>query len=380
MPQAEPGLYLHLPFCLSRCHYCHFNSVVYDAPLEARYAAALLGEVRLGARAPEGARANSVYFGGGTPSLLPAERIAALVAACRERFQLSDDCEISLEANPGTLSAEKAALWRSSGVNRVSLGAQSFSDGELRAAGRAHTAAMTGASLELLRQSGFDNISLDLMLGLPHQTPGSWRRTLETAAASSGVGHMSLYMLDLDEECPLGAMAREGKVTLPDGDETADLYAASVDYLRACGFEQYEISNFSRPGFRSRHNLKYWRREPVLAFGAGACSFDGRRRWTNASGVEDYCRRIESGRSPETGAETVEGERALSETLFLSLRLTEGLDLDRLAASRGEPLPEAYAAAIDEFCARGWMERRGSHLRLTVPGMLLSNEIFQEFV
>jgi oxygen-independent coproporphyrinogen-3 oxidase len=379
MPQAELGLYLHLPFCLSRCRYCHFNSVVFDAPLEARYAAALLGEVKLGAGAPEGARANSVYFGGGTPSLLPAERIAALLDACRGRFRLSDTCEISLEANPGTLSAEKAALWRSWGVNRVSLGAQSFSDRELGAAGRAHTASMTLEALALLRASGFDNLSLDLMLGLPHQTPRSWRRTLE-AAASSGVAHLSLYMLDLDEECPLGAMVREGTVTLPDGDETADLYAESVEYLAGCGFEQYEISNFSRPGFRSRHNLKYWRREPVLAFGAGACSFDGRRRWTNESGVEEYCRRIESGDPPEVSGETIEGERALSETLFLSLRLTEGLDLARLAATRGVPLPEAYAAAIDEFCARGWIERQGSRVRLTVPGMLLSNEIFSEFL
>jgi oxygen-independent coproporphyrinogen-3 oxidase len=238
---------------------------------------------------------------------------------------------------------------------------------------------MTLEALALLRASGFDNLSLDLMLGLPHQTPRSWRRTLE-AAASSGVAHLSLYMLDLDEECPLGAMVREGTVTLPDGDETADLYAESVEYLAGCGFEQYEISNFSRPGFRSRHNLKYWRREPVLAFGAGACSFDGRRRWTNESGVEEYCRRIESGDPPEVSGETIEGERALSETLFLSLRLTEGLDLARLAATRGVPLPEAYAAAIDEFCARGWIERQGSRVRLTVPGMLLSNEIFSEFL
>jgi oxygen-independent coproporphyrinogen-3 oxidase len=379
MPQAQPGLYLHLPFCPSRCLYCHFNSVVYDAALEARYAAALLREVNRGAGAPEGAGAGSVYFGGGTPSLLPAGRIAALLDACRGRFRLSDDCEISLEANPGTLSEEKAALWRSSGVNRVSLGAQSFSDGELVAAGRAHTAAMTLEALALLRKSGFDNISLDLMLGLPQQTPRSWRRTLERAA-SSGVEHLSLYMLDLDEECLLGVMAREGKVTLPDGDETADLYAESVEYLRGCGFEQYEISNFSRPGRRSRHNLKYWRREPVLAFGAGACSFDGGRRRANASGLEDYCRRIESGRSPEVRSESVEGERALSETLFLSLRLTEGLDLDRLAAAMGAPLPEGYAAAIEEFRARGWIEREGSRVRLTVPGMLLSNEIFQAFV
>ncbi len=379
MPQAEFGLYFHLPFCLSRCRYCHFNSVVYDAPLEARYAAALLGEMNLGAGTPEGGRVNSVYFGGGTPSLLPARRIAVLVDACRGRFRFADDCEISLEANPGTLSAEKAALWRSAGVNRVSIGAQSFSDRELAAAGRAHTAAMTFEALALLRKSGLDNLSLDLMLGLPRQTRRSWRRTLE-AAAASGVAHLSLYMLDLDEECPLGTMVREGKVTLPDEDETADLYAESVEYLAGCGFEQYEISNFSRPGRRSRHNLKYWRREPVFAFGAGACSFDGRRRSMNESGVEEYCRRIESGQNPEAGGETVDDARALSETLFLSLRLTEGLDLDRLAAARGVPLPEAYVAAIDEFCAQGWIERRRSRVRLTVPGMLVANEIFQTFV
>ena len=153
-----------------------------------------------------------------------------------------------------------------------------------------------------------------------------------------------------------------------------------MEYLAGCGFEQYEISNFSRPGRRSRHNLKYWRREPVFAFGAGACSFDGRRRSMNERGVEEYCRRIESGQNPEAGGETVDDARALSETLFLSLRLTEGLDLDRLAAARGVPQPEAYVAAIDEFCAQGWIERRRSRVRLTVPGMLVANEIFQTFV
>ena len=325
---------------------------------------------------------DSIYFGGGTPGLVPTEHIADILDECRRIFPVSKDCEITLETNPGTVSPEKAAAYRAAGVNRVSLGAQSFSDAELRSVGRIHSAAQTADSLAALSGAGFDNISLDLMLGLPEQSAESWRETLR-AAMNFPVRHISVYMLELDEPSPFPAHTAEGKPFLPAEDLVVDLYAETIDYLGSRGLDQYEISNFARMGSASRHNMKYWRRIPVYGFGLGSHSFDGCSRYANVSEIEEYCRRVESGLSPVDRRSEVTERQALEETFFLGLRMTEGVDLRDIAADFKGAATGFLAEcenALEEFSSRGLLDVDPSRLRLTKKGMLLSNEVLECFV
>jgi len=257
------GIYIHVPFCQSKCNYCHFISMPFRKATADRYETAVFREMESFADSGGGDwEVNSIYFGGGTPSLLPAGQISALLDSCRRLLRISHDCEISLEANPGTLSTEKVAAFRKSGVNRISVGAQSFSDQELSTIGRLHSSEMISSSVSLLREGGFDNINLDLMIGLPGQTRETWRRNLQ-AVERLAIPHLSVYMLDLDEQCPLYASIASGAVRMPDDDLVSDLYLETIDFLSHYGLSQYEISNFARPGYACRHNLKYWQREPV---------------------------------------------------------------------------------------------------------------------
>jgi oxygen-independent coproporphyrinogen-3 oxidase len=322
---------------------------------------------------------DSIYFGGGTPSLVPAAHIADILDSCRRLLPVSKNCEISLEANPGTISAEKAETYRRSGVNRVSMGAQSFNDRELSSIGRLHTADMIRDSLSELQAAGFGNINLDLMLGLPGQTAESWRENLEQLERLK-VQHASVYMLDLDEPCPLYEMTLRGNVRLPDEDLISDLYLETIDALSAIGFSQYEISNFSRPGHRCRHNLKYWQRDKVHGFGLASHSFDGICRYSNYPKLEDYFQAIDFGRTVVNWSEPVTVAQSLSESLFLGLRLTEGLDWNRLQDVYGEQCLAKYESDIRQLSARGLVERKDEMFRLTPPGMLVSNEIFQLFI
>jgi oxygen-independent coproporphyrinogen-3 oxidase len=371
------GCYFHIPFCARKCTYCHFLSFPFDKKTEERYANAILMELRhFAARSANMPPVDSIYFGGGTPGLIPSEHISGILDECRRIFPVADGCEITLETNPGTVSPEKAIAYRTAGVNRVSLGAQSFSDSELRAVGRIHSAAQIADSLAVLAGAGFENISLDLMLGLPEQNAESWRATLG-AAVSFPIRHISVYMLDLDEPSPLSARAAEGELRLPGDDMIADMYAETIDFLDSHGLEQYEISNFARAGSASRHNMKYWRRTPVYGFGLGSHSFDGRFRYANISEIEDYCRRIESGLDTVAWRSEVTEKQALGETFFLGLRLTEGVDW-RIAAAGG--FPAEHERALRAFRAEGLLHLDESRMRLTKKGMLLSNEIMEWFI
>jgi len=325
---------------------------------------------------------DSIYFGGGTPGLIPPEHIAGILDECRRIFSVSADCEITLETNPGTVSPEKAAAYRTAGVNRVSLGAQSFSDTELRGVGRIHSAAQIEDSLAVLSNAGFDNISLDLMLGLPEQNAESWRATLR-AAVRFPIRHISVYMLDLDEPSPLLARAAEGNLFLPGEDLVADMYAETIEFLGSRGLDQYEISNFARAGSASRHNLKYWRRMPVYGFGLGSHSFDGCFRYANVSEMEDYCCRVESGLDPVAWRSEITEKQALEETFFLGLRLVDGVDLSNVTDGFRNAAAVFLAGrekVLEEFRARELLDPDLSRLRLTGKGMLLSNEILEWFV
>ncbi len=373
------GVYIHIPFCRTKCNYCHFVIRPWKPESAVRYHESLLRELETYAEHACPEEVDSVYFGGGTPSLVPAGYIGELLSTCRRLFRFSDDCEISLEANPGTLTRGKAAAFRDIGINRVSLGAQSFDAGELAAIGRDHSGAQVDESVRLLRSQGIENINIDLMLGLPGQSERFWRQDLERTAALHPA-HISVYMLDLDERSPLFHHVSRGRCVLPDDDLICDLYMRTREFFAGCSYEQYEISNFALPGFQCRHNLKYWLREPVLGFGVGSHSFDGRFRFADLSDMNRYLDAVESGRSPVEWRSRVELTQALEETLFLGLRLNRGIDWRRVCRDFASGRLGAYESTLKEMSGRGLLEWQDSVVRLTPRGMLLSNEVFQNFV
>jgi oxygen-independent coproporphyrinogen-3 oxidase len=339
----------------------------------------MLGEMRRFSESRTVEEVDSIYFGGGTPSLIPSDHIEQLLEECRALFPISKDCEISLEANPGTISAGKAFAYRNAGINRISVGAQSFSNHELAVIGRVHNSGMIADSLSILRAQEFQNSNLDLILGLPEQTPKSWRCNLE-ALASLEIPHVSIYMLDLDETSSLMPLIANGSLSLPDEDLIADLYIETIDFLHSCGYEHYEISNFSHPKYACRHNLKYWNREPVQGFGLGSHSFDGCFRFSNCAEIGEYCRLIESNQSPVIWKEEVTAEQALQESLFLGLRLSKGIDWNSIKRHHSVDVLGYYESILRDVSMDGLVEWDGSRVRLTVKGQLLSNEIFQRFV
>jgi oxygen-independent coproporphyrinogen-3 oxidase len=374
------GVYIHIPFCRTKCNYCHFVIRPWKRASAERYHKALLQELdAFFARCWWTDEADSIYFGGGTPSLVPVEHIAEILAACRRRFPVSADCEISLESNPGTLTADKAAAYREMGINRVSIGAQSFDDLELVTIGRDHTGNQVDESVAQLRESGIRDVNIDIMLGLPGQTEEHWRRNLERTSALAP-DHISVYMLDLDERSPLYHHIAKGRCTVPDDDLISNLYLRTLRHFADCGYEQYEISNFAFPGHHCRHNLKYWLREPVLGFGVGSHSYDGQFRYANYSSMNAYLQAVESGKSPVEWRERVESSQALEETLFLGLRLNRGVDWQGLRQNYDLRELEAYESSLREMSASGLLEWKDCVIRLTTRGMLLSNEVFQRFV
>ncbi len=374
------GIYVHVPFCRSKCGYCGFVSVPLNAFLVQRYRDALVREISCFNHSSAIERKiDTIYFGGGTPSIWPVEHIAAVMKAFRSQFRITEDCEITIEANPGTLAGDKLDQYRLLDVNRLSLGAQSFCDQELAALGRIHSVSQIVDSATVLRAHGFGNFSIDLMLGLPGQNEGQWMDNLERAVALDPA-HLSIYMLELDPKVPLSKSLKRGDCQVPDDDLVADWYLRAIDFLADCDFKQYEISNFARAGCECRHNLKYWRREPVLAFGVAAHSFDGVSRYANVASLDGYLRDVEGAMSAVEWHEEVDPTRELAEVFFLGLRLTCGLDLQSLRQKYGEERVAAFEPSIEETTAMGLLERTGSTIRLTRRGMLLSNEVFQNFV
>lgn len=362
------GVYISWPFCAQKCTYCNFASGVLPRELEARYADALIQEIA--AHRWDGAP-DTLFIGGGTPSSMDIPAFARLLAAFPPDTTWR---EATLEAAPGTLTAERIEAWRRAGINRVSLGVQSFIQYELARTGRKHTAAVVEHDMALLRDHGIHNINLDLIAGLPGQTEESWLASL-SAAVDLAPPHVSVYMLEVDDESRLGAEIllggkRYGALDVPSEDRIASFYETAVDLLQAHGIHRYEISNFARTGAESIHNLKYWKREPYRGFGADAHSFDGSARWQNVESAQEYVARSERGdpvRSEETSPDPVE------EKFFVGLRLSEGVHADAADWRR-------FGAVFDYFLSTGVMERANGNLRLTNRGVMVSNEIFQEFL
>ncbi|NWG14847.1 MAG: radical SAM family heme chaperone HemW [Acidobacteria bacterium] len=375
------GIYIHVPFCVSRCSCCHFVTHRWSPRLAERYADAVRSEISMAAGHVDRKRTvDSIYFGGGTPSLLRTGLVSRTLAAIGRWFDIADGCEVSIEANPETITREKAESYLRLGINRVSVGVQSFVEDELRGVGRRHSAGQAKECISVLRRAGFLNINLDLMLGLPGQTRRRWKHTVETAMRIAP-SHVSVYMLDIDDpKARLHREVRSGQCVLPDDDLIADLYAESIEWLSGAGLLQYEISNFADPGRECRHNLKYWTCRPVLGFGVSSHSFDGAARIANVSSLQDYLRSVEAGRSPEETRTHLDARQALEETLFLGLRLNRGVDLNELKARDGKGILAEFESVLDEMSRRGLVENVGRTVRLTGRGRLLANEVFSSLL
>lgn len=380
-PLAPLGLYLHIPFCSSICNYCNFNRGLFDQAVKDRYVAALETEIRR-AGSDSGGRAtpaDSIFFGGGTPSLLEPAEIGRLIDACHATFLVAADAEVTLETNPETSSRERMEQFRAGGVNRISLGVQSFREAELHRLGRRHSAERALRAVAEARAAGIDNVSLDLMMWLPGQTRADWQASVETLI-EVGPEHASLYLLELYPNAPLKeVMARAGWSLAPD-DDAAEMYLWSLGRLEGAGYHHYEISNVTRPGRASRHNLKYWSDGEWLGFGCGAHSTRHGARWKNVSATDDYIRRIEAGEAVAVERRALSGDERLEEALFTGLRLTGGVDIETVGARYGVDVWARFGEGLSPFLAAGVLLRNGGHLRLTREGMLVANEIMAVFV
>ncbi len=377
------GVYLHAPFCVSHCTYCDFYTRAYagEGPL-GRFAGALAEEIGISARALEiaGRRVDSVYFGGGTPSLLAAAQISRLLAALRSSFGVEADAEISLEANPESVTLERLQSFRREGINRLSLGVQSFEPGILAALGRAHSAERAAQAFHEARAAGFDNVSLDLMLALPGQSPAILREDLRRLL-DLGPDHVSAYLLEMDKETALRARIERGELPAVSQDEAAELYEMVRSALTSAGYRQYEISNFALPGKRCRHNLKYWTDAPFAGFGPSAWSYLAGRRSRVAADLEGYLEAVERGAAPRRETGETDPEARLQEALFAGLRLVEGVDLDDLARAYGvaDPLGNRRGAVLDLMEA-GFVSLEGARLQLAPRSYCVANEIFAVFI
>ncbi|MBL8184917.1 MAG: radical SAM family heme chaperone HemW [Blastocatellia bacterium] len=387
----RPGVYLHIPFCKSRCSYCDFATDVWrDSGAVERYVDALCREIEGGNPSgregvgtvpqddtlPTGrvsaSHIDTIYFGGGTPSLLEPEQIERILNAVTSVFSVAESAEITMEMNPATVTPEKLDAFRKLGINRASFGVQTFNERDLKLLARGHDADDARQTYRLLREAGFANISFDLIAGLPGQTIEDWSRNLDEAIAMEPE-HLSLYLLEIHESTPLAEQVRSGRRTPIDDELAAEMYEMMLDRLAAAGYEQYEISNFAKPGFESRHNTKYWRLDPVYGFGVSAHSFDGRERYANERDTAKYVSSIEEEGSAEVFREIV---NIGSETAFLGLRLNEGVDIEAYERRFGAEL----SLKSSELIERGLVESADGRLRLTRKGMLFSNEVFAEFV
>ena len=373
---------MHIPFCRSHCSYCDFATGMYEGELADRYVVALIREIAGWTEVDSPAEVDTIYFGGGTPSLLWPSQIERILKTVHDRFQLTDDVEVTLELNPGdggaSASARQEAMraFRLAGINRASFGAQTFDDRELKQLGRTHSAADIPATFQQLRAAGFENISFDLIAGLPGQTLPGWQRNLDEAVKLRP-DHLSLYLLDVHQGTPLADQIRSGMRPEPDDDVAGEMYRLMLDEVGAAGYQHYEISNFCRPGFASRHNTKYWDGDPYYGFGCSAHSYDGsRRRWANEREMTKYVNLVAEERSPIVERTELSEEDARSESIFLGLRLMRGLDLQNYRSRFGTDLRDQYNSELARLRDAGLIEIDEDLLRLTQRGALLSNEVF----
>jgi oxygen-independent coproporphyrinogen III oxidase len=385
------GLYLSVPFCRSKCSYCNFASDVFSRTVFERYVERVVSDINHASETAQqtGGRfeptADSIFLGGGTPTILDISQLDRLFVTISQKFTVQREAEVTVECAPGTLSPAMIGAFQRWGVNRVSLGVQSFVDGEAASVGRLHNRSVVLDDIARLRSAGIEDINIDLIAGLPHQTAESWSFSL-AAVLASGVPHVSVYMLEVDDDSRLGREliaggARYHAHFVPDEDLTADMYETACERLNAAGVGQYEISNFARGGHESRHNLKYWTRQPYMGFGVDAHSMlhgsspaGESVRFCTPDMLEQYIADAPLHRMP------VSPQATLEEAFFLGLRLSRGVDLKKIASEFGEAVVEALSGTILGCAELGLLERQGDSIRLTGRGRLLSNEVFERFI
>ena len=372
------GLYVHIPFCSSRCSYCDFATGLYQSELAERYVRCLINEICASQYAGE--NVDTIYFGGGTPSLLAPAQLDRILTSLSDNFRIAAETEITLEINPGSATPEKLRAFRSLGVNRASFGAQTFDDAELARLGRSHNTTDALRTFADLRDAGFANVSFDLIAGLPGQTLDGWTRNIKQAL-DLAPEHLSFYLLEVHSGTPLAEHIRRGIQPQPDEDLAGVMYEWMLEQATSSGYKHYEISNLCRPGFHSRHNVKYWTAAPYYGFGCSAHSYDGdTRRWSNHRDVLKYVSVLESGKSAVVEEQQLSRTDVQAEAVFLGMRLMEGVDLRRYRESFGVDLRDEHAEDLDRFCEAGLVELDGDVIRLTRTGALLSNEVFAAFV
>jgi oxygen-independent coproporphyrinogen III oxidase len=386
MTESElAGLYLHIPFCHSKCTYCSFITGGYEDQLAQRYLKALDQEVRaLAARLkPHERKIDTIYFGGGTPSIIATEALAELLSTCQKSFDVAPICEITAEMNPSDLDPTRLREYRDMGINRASIGIQSFIDSQLQALGRDHSAQDARAGFNRLREAGFDNISLDLIAGLPEQTREQWQYNLARALELSPE-HLSIYLLEIKEGTTMYAQIRSGRLRTPDEDLAADMYEMMLDATAAHGYQHYEISNFAKAdsnrSLRSRHNVKYWLDIPYYGVGVSAHSYFHNQRYWNVKSTHTYIEQIiASDQAVEDRSYLNEHDRA-REAFMLQLRLMDGVNLNQFRARHNFDISSEYQKELAELAEAGLIEISADNLRLTRRGILLSNEVFLLFV
>ncbi|MBU0960379.1 MAG: radical SAM family heme chaperone HemW [Proteobacteria bacterium] len=373
------ALYIHIPFCAAKCSYCSFNSYAGLEGLQSKYVDSLCAELKKMASEGDIGPLRTIFMGGGTPTLLHGSLLDTVLSSCFALFSVAPDAEISIEANPGTVDREKLDLLRKLGVNRISLGVQSFNDQELARIGRIHSGTEATRAVHMARAAGFNNLSIDLMYGLPGQNPGSWQTSLETGI-SLGLNHLSLYQLTVEEGTPLERMVREDRLQLPDDDEVAVMDAISAELTAAAGLFQYEISNYAQPEYQCRHNITYWENREYMGVGSGAVSCLNGCRRRNIADPEQYCRLLEAGESVIIEEETLESDASFRESVIMGLRLNKGVSVGQLENRYGL-LPEKYYGDLfKQLVADGLLEQRSGYLRLTARGRVFANQVMAELV
>jgi len=374
--QRERAAYIHVPFCVSKCYYCDFNSYPGLDAMFQSYTDAVRKEI---SGTGLETRAATLYIGGGTPTVLSAQQVSALVEAVRIRLALAGDAEATIEANPATIGQAELEALITAGINRISFGVQSFDDHLLKRIGRRHTAADARQAVIDGRLVGFKNISLDLIYALPGQSVEGWGETLQQAI-SLAPEHISLYELTIEEGTPFSELLAQGSLELPEEELQIDMYAGAESALEAAGYERYEISNFAMPGFRCRHNQFYWRNDEYYGFGAGAVSYIDGRRARNVKSPAEYIERVRETGSAVGSVEELSPERRLGETMMLGLRMAEGVDCAEIETRFGVDPRRFYEAEIDRLLGQRLVEFCDTRLRLTRRGVLLANEAMAEFV
>jgi oxygen-independent coproporphyrinogen-3 oxidase len=370
------GLYLHIPFCSAICNYCNFNRGLFDAELKGRYLTALADEVR---RRGDGVAADTIFFGGGTPSLLEPAEIGALIDVCRASFALAPHAEVTLEANPESVTLASLEGYRAAGVTRLSFGVQSFRDDELARLSRLHSAERAVAAVALARAAGFDNLSLDLMMWLPQQSVAQWLESVD-ALVRVRPEHASMYMLEVYPNAPLRDAMVRGQWSVAPDDDAADMYEEGLGRMDAAGYRQYEISNVALPGRESRHNLKYWSDGEWCGFGAGAHSTRDGVRTKNVSSVSEYLRAVAGDVPLESERREMSPAERVEEALFTGLRLGDGVPLRVIEDRYGLDVWATFGAELRPFVDQGLLIYDGASLRLTRPGMLLAHEVMAVFI